>query len=242
MRPHGHPADGNRLRRYRVIIERYLRYVLIRCLAYTNDRTVGESIAAYTLIASCRVTDVLEDERDLGLIVDTVSGIVGNDHLGRDGGSDKGQEGDKREVTRDQSDKKHVTSDKKGEALFEPTAFVRRGAEDDGGLFYLSAAMCDVAGAINSVDGLGRELLILRHVEGIGPAALAELYRMPVTRIETALADGEREFVGILRGLSWDHDVGPDVHGLLAGLAGCVDEESRRDVADCAMQYLTDCT
>ena len=217
MRPHGHPADGNRLQRYRVIIERYLRYVLIRCLAYTNDRTVGASIAAYTLIASCRVTDVLEDERDLGVIVDTVVGIVG-----RDRGSDKRQ----------------VTRDKKGEAIFEPPACF----PGDGGLFYLSACMCEVAGAINGVDGLGRELLILRHVEGIAPAALAESRGMPVTRIEAALADGEREFVGILQGMSWDHEVGPDVPGLLAGLARCVDEDTRRAVAACAIQYLTDCT
>ena len=127
---------------------------------------------------------------------------------------------------------------RKAEAILEPPACF----PGDGGLFYLSACMGEVAGAINGVDGLGRELLILRHVEGIAPAALAESRRMPVTRIEAALADGEREFVGILQGMSWDHEVGPDVPGLLAGLARCVDEDTRRAVAACAIQYLTDCT
>jgi DNA-directed RNA polymerase specialized sigma24 family protein len=209
MRPQAHSADHHQSCHLSLITCRYLRYILIRCLAYTNDRAVAERIAAYTLITSCLLSRRLGRMADLGLVIETMVQIVGDDQV--------------------ISDKRQVISD--GLEVEEATP-----------AFVLDARMCDVAGAINSVDRFGRELLVLHHIEGLSTAELAQLQTMPIERIQTAIADAEHEFTGILRGLGWDHDVGPDVHGLLTGLAGCLDEESRRDVAVCAMQYLTNCT
>jgi DNA-directed RNA polymerase specialized sigma24 family protein len=205
MRPQAHAADDHPSCHLSLITCRYLRYILIRTLAYTNDRAVAERIAVYTLITTCLLSRRLGRMADLGLVIETMVGIVGDDQV--------------------ISDKGHVISDEL--------------ETENSTLNTADARICGVAGAINAIDRFERELLILNHVEGISPAALAEIHEMPVARIEKALAGAEHELVEILRGLSsWDHEIEPDVHSILNDLAGCLDEECARDVADCARQYL----
>ena len=204
MRPHPHSPDDNESRQFALITHRYLRYILIRSLAYTNRRTLAQQIGVYTLITTCLLAGRLRRRADLGIVVDTMVETVGHDQAI----SGKGR------VIRDE---------RKTEAATLNT---------------VDARICDVAGGINSVGQLGRQLLVLRHIEGIDAPALAELHQMPVTRIETVLAEAEREFVGILRGMAWDHEIGPDVHGILNDLAACLDQRWAREVAVCALDYL----
>jgi hypothetical protein len=89
----------------------------------------------------------------------------------------------------------------------------------------------------------------------VNRTALADLNGLSVGRVERALAKGEEEFAGILRGLSsWDvagatpcgcprvsaeDPPKVDVHSLLIDFAACLDEECSRTVADCALHYLS---
>jgi hypothetical protein len=78
MRPHDHEADEQaRLNAYRHIIERYLRYVLIRCTGYTNNKAQVQRIAAYTLVTVCLLFDKLRRVGELGSLVK----IVGEDPM-----------------------------------------------------------------------------------------------------------------------------------------------------------------
>lgn len=75
MRPTGRWARPT----LQLITYRYLRYVLIRCLVYTNARTVAQRIAVYTLITSRTVAPRLRRNADLGIVVDTILQMVGDD-------------------------------------------------------------------------------------------------------------------------------------------------------------------
>jgi DNA-directed RNA polymerase specialized sigma24 family protein len=231
MRPHAHATDHQKSCHFSLVTNHYLRYILIRCLAYTNDRAVAQRIAVYTLITSCILSRRLGAMADLGLVIETMVQIVGDDQVI----SDKRQAISERNVI--PSAVEESGTDPLMNAEFP--ASVRHEADDAPLLFVLSAPLCDVAGAVNAVARFSRELLVLHHVEGLSTAALAGIHEMPVERIETALADAEREFVELLRELSaWDHAVEPDIHGVLNALAACLNEECATAVAECARQYL----
>ena len=126
--------------------------------------------------------------------------------------------------------------------LMPPTRFFC-GGSDAPMLFVLNGAMCSVAGAINSVWRLARDLLVLHYIEGLSPAELGVIHRMPAGRVEVALEDARREFVELLRGFSeWVDGPEPDAGTVLTQLAGCLDEACVRTVWECVMQYLADCT
>jgi hypothetical protein len=62
---------------------------------------------------------------------------------------------------------------------------------------------------------------------------------VPAGRIETMLAEAEGAFVALMHETdSWDHDVAPDVQGVLTGLAACLDKTCAKEVADCVLHYL----
>jgi hypothetical protein len=190
MRPRGHKADEQaRLDGYRQTIERYLRYVLIRCAGYTNDKAQVQRIAAYTLVTACLLFDKLRGQAEPGPLVEMMVRIVGEDPMG-----------DWR-----------LDADEGGEEI------TRR-------VFVLNGRMCEVAGTINAVEPLARQLLILHHIEGLDAEALAEAYGLSADEVRTALGQGEREFLEILHGLSpGDDGTEPDVRGLLVRLARCID-------------------
>jgi DNA-directed RNA polymerase specialized sigma24 family protein len=155
---------------------------------------------------------------------------------------------DKRQVTRKGSDKGQVVSDRWGAtfsvpptySVIPPTRFFRGG--DAPQLFVLNAAMCSVAGAINGVWRLARDLLVLHYIEGLSPAGLGAVHRMPPARVEAALAEARREFVEVLGGLSeWVDEPEPDVGMVLRQFAGSMNETCVRTVRECVMQYIADC-
>jgi DNA-directed RNA polymerase specialized sigma24 family protein len=214
MRPHAQPADNNRLTSYQLIANRYLRYILIRCTAYTNDRTVAQRIAAYTLITTCLLSDRLRRMADLGVVIDTMIEMVGQDQAG----SEKGIANSEENVI--------------------PSEAEESGREQEGPLFVLDARMCEVAGAVNGLERLQRQVLILHHIEGMEVPALAEINKVSPRRVEKTIAKGEREFVELLRGMSsWDHVVDPDVHSLLNDLVRCLDPVWTRNLATFALHY-----
>jgi hypothetical protein len=91
-------------------------------------------------------------------------------------------------------------------------------------VFVLNERMCEVAGTINAVEPLARQLLILHHVERLAVGVLADVYGVSPEEIGEALAEAERQFIEILRGL-WPGDDGtePDVGMLLVELAEGID-------------------
>jgi hypothetical protein len=213
----------------------YVRYALIRCLVFTNEQPEAEQIAAYALAKSCQLSQRFGGLVDPGLIVELMLGMA----------------------TREAGDKGQVISGKRGGALFEPTACGLRStacfypglrptarffpSSDAPMLFVLNGAMCGVAGAINGLWRLARDLLILHHIEGLSPAELGAIHRMPAARVEAALDDARREFIELLGGFSeWVDEPPADVGTVLRQLAGCMDEACVRTVREGATQYLAD--
>jgi DNA-directed RNA polymerase specialized sigma24 family protein len=243
MRPHAQPADNNRptdsqrAKSYELITQRYLRYILIRCTAYTNDRTLAQRIAAYTLITTCLISDRLRKMSDLGLVVETMIEMIAGDQT-RDAQL-RIADCELRIAEEDGQSDKLNTEDSK---LRTPKAYRLRpevcDADDGPAVFLLSAPLCEVAGAVNGLERFARQILVLHHVEGITTAALAELNAVSQKRIEKTLAKAEREFVELLRGMSsWDHVVDPDVHSLLNDLVACVDDDWSQSLAMFAIRY-----
>ena len=208
MRPQAQSADEQtRLTVHKQTIDRYLRYILIRCTAYTNDRTLAERIAVYTLITTCLLSDKLRRIGDLGVVMDTMVHMIGEDQV---------------------ENLKTGNSNLKTE-------------EDGAPVFLLDDRMCEVAGAINGLNQLERELLVLHHIEGIETAALADIHKMSHTRIEKAIAKAERQLVELLRGMSsWDHEIEPDVHSLLNDFAACLDVHWVQSLGVYVLHYLAD--
>jgi len=80
MRPHAHEADEKvRLTAYRHIIQRYLRYVLIRCTGYTNDKAQAQRMAVYALVTACLLFDKLRRLGQLGSLVEMMVKIAAED-------------------------------------------------------------------------------------------------------------------------------------------------------------------
>jgi len=204
MRPRGHKADEQaRLTAYRHIIERYLRYVLIRCTGYTNNKAQVQRIAAYTLVTACLLFDKLRGRAELGSLVEMMVRIVGEDPMGDWRlSTDEGEE----EITQR--------------------------------VFVLNDRMCSVAGTINVVEPLARQLLILHHVERLAMGVLADAYGVSPEEIGEALADAERQFLEILRGLSpGDDGTEPDVGMLLVMLSECIDMPWAQALGTFALGY-----
>jgi DNA-directed RNA polymerase specialized sigma24 family protein len=207
MRPRAQSADEQRLALYRQTIDRYLRYVLIRSLAYTNDRTLVERIAAYTLITTCVLGRRLRDRGQMSLLIETMVEMVGDDQV----------TSDKRQVAGSQLEARYSALD---------TA---------------DARICEIARAVNGVGRAARELLVLRHVEGIDLAELAEIHGKSEKRMAAGLAEAEREFIGILRGMSsWNHEIEPDVHGLLTEFAARLNANWSENLGSFVLRYLAE--
>jgi DNA-directed RNA polymerase specialized sigma24 family protein len=80
MRPRIQQADEKeRFTAYRHIIHRYLRYVLIRCTGYTNDKSQVQRMAVYALVTACLLFDKLTRLGQLGSLVEMMVKIVGED-------------------------------------------------------------------------------------------------------------------------------------------------------------------
>ncbi len=71
--------DGDMLRLCEWIVKLYARYALLRCARFTNSRRRAEQIGVYTLITTCLLARELEYPAQLGLLVDTMSDIIGRD-------------------------------------------------------------------------------------------------------------------------------------------------------------------
>ena len=124
MRAHAHEADEQtQLTAYRHIIQRYLRYVLIRCAGYTNDKAQAQRMAVYALVTACLLFDKLRRPGQLGLLIEMMVKIAGEDPT--------------------------------PELPFDP----RGDADTREPVFVLDGRMCEVAGAINGLEQLARELL-----------------------------------------------------------------------------------
>ena len=82
MRPHGHPADGHRLSSL-VTYRRSLSALRPHSVPGVHQRPDGrrERIAAYTLITTCLLSRRLGRMADLGLLIDAMIQIVGDDQL-----------------------------------------------------------------------------------------------------------------------------------------------------------------
>jgi hypothetical protein len=80
MRPRiQQPDDQTRLTTYEHIIQCYLRYVLIRTAAYTNDKEQAQRIAIYALVTACLLFDKLQHLGELGSLVEMMVKIAGED-------------------------------------------------------------------------------------------------------------------------------------------------------------------
>jgi hypothetical protein len=80
MRPHAHEAEEQtRLTAYGHIIHRYLRYVLIRCTGYTNDKAQVQRIAVYALVTACLLFDKLSRLGELGWLIEMMVKIAAED-------------------------------------------------------------------------------------------------------------------------------------------------------------------
>jgi len=80
MRAHAHEAEEKvRLTAYRHIIQRYLRYVLIRCTGYTNDKAQAQRMAVYALVTACLLFDKLRRLGQLGLLTEMMVKIAAED-------------------------------------------------------------------------------------------------------------------------------------------------------------------
>jgi len=80
MRPRIHKADEtDRFTAYGHIIHRYLRYVLIRCTGYTNDKSQVQRMAVYALVTACLLFDKLTRLGQMGSLVEMTVKIVGED-------------------------------------------------------------------------------------------------------------------------------------------------------------------
>jgi DNA-directed RNA polymerase specialized sigma24 family protein len=233
MRPHAHEADHQRAKSYELIANRYLRYVLIRGTAYTNEQTLLQRIAAYTLITTCLLSDRLRRSSDLGLVVDTILDMVGQDQI----------ECPKLQIA--DCGLRIEEEDDPSDQLNTPEVYRLRpeacDADDGPAVFLLSAPLCEVAGAVNGLERFERELLILHHLEGLDTPALAEISRVSPKRIERTLAKAERGFVALLRATSsWNHEIEPDVHGLLADFAACLDQLSPENLGTFVLSWLAE--
>ena len=203
MRPRVQSGDEQvRVTAYGHIIRRYLRYVLIRCTGYSNDKGQVQRMAVYALVTACLLFDKLSSLGELGSLVEMMVKIVGEDPV------------------------PELSCDARCEAYEREAVFV------------LDGRMCEVAGAINALEQASRELLVLRHVEGLEIVALADARGVTAEEVRAALAAAEGEFVELLRGLSsWTGTDGVDVHGLLAEFAGCLDLYWANDLGVFALQY-----
>ena len=78
MRPMN-PADPSESCHLSLITDHYLRYILIRALAYTDDRTRARRIAAGTLVWSGRLAGRLRGMADLGWVIEMVEWMIGKE-------------------------------------------------------------------------------------------------------------------------------------------------------------------
>ena len=83
----------------------------------------------------------------------------------------------------------------------------------------------------------GGQLLVLRHVEGLAIPTLAGIYALTPRLIRTALVKAGREFIELLGGTSWDHEIKPDVHSLLTGLTARLDADWVKEAAECVLHH-----
>ena len=73
------PTAKVNLSNYRGIIERFLPFVLIRCVRYTNSKQIAETIAVYTFVCSYYITQMPEKRAGLPIIIDCMTDVIGED-------------------------------------------------------------------------------------------------------------------------------------------------------------------
>ena len=226
MRPQAQSPDEHTSCHLSLITCHYVRYALIRCLVFTNEQADAERIAACTLAKSCLLSRRLGGLADPGLLVELAINTVAKERRYL-----RFEISDSRFEVEDRSTSASQISNFKSQIQQEAQAFL------------LTAPMCSVAGAINGVGRLARDLLILHYIEGLSPAELGVIHRMPVGRVEVALDDARREFTEVLGSRpEWGDEAVPDVGMMLRQLAGCLDEACVIAVRECVLQYLADCT
>jgi DNA-directed RNA polymerase specialized sigma24 family protein len=69
---------------YEWIIDFYTPYILIRCTGFTNSKAQAERIAVYGLITTCLLAAELERLNQVGLLVDILVDVIGEDLTGQE--------------------------------------------------------------------------------------------------------------------------------------------------------------
>lgn len=72
-------VEGLMFGAYKQIVKMYLRYVLIRCAGFTNNKKHAEEIAVYTLLTTCALTPKLEHPWQLGWLLDCMTNEICRD-------------------------------------------------------------------------------------------------------------------------------------------------------------------
>jgi len=75
-------TEGIKLSAYERIVKYYLRYVLLRCCEYTNNRCEAEQIAAYTLMTTCSLLEQLRHAGELGWLLDRMVEVIAEERSG----------------------------------------------------------------------------------------------------------------------------------------------------------------
>jgi len=64
---------------YRKTIDKYLPFVLIRCVKYTNNKQLAEIISIYAFISAYLLCKTLDGANKIEILIDNMVGVVGED-------------------------------------------------------------------------------------------------------------------------------------------------------------------
>lgn len=67
------------LSNYKWIIEKFLPFVLVRCVRYTNSKRIAETIAVYTFVASYYLARMPENKGLVAIVIGCMTDVVGED-------------------------------------------------------------------------------------------------------------------------------------------------------------------
>ena len=104
--------------------------------------------------------------------------------------------------------------------------------------------MCQLATAVNRLDGFCRQVLVLHHIEMMSTKEIAMIYSKSIPDIRSEISRGERKLVEYLVDL-WGNAfvlLVEDVCLWLSDLGDALDLNIREQVASSVLSYLTEST